>query len=93
MSRHGEFVAKNLRPPTPEEARVIAEQELQDRRDAEAKHHEAEVKRIYMNQPGATELGWATEKGRILTEDRAAQTVKQRDTAREQMAHSYRRSF
>lgn len=92
-NRHNAFVAEHLRPPTPEEARGIAEQEREDRRQQEAERHEREVKRIYMSQPGATESGWATEKAGILAKDRAAQMVKQRDATREQLTRSYRRSF
>ena len=93
MSRHGEFVATKLRPPTPEEARELAALEAEDQRVQEAARHERDVRRIYLSQPGATEADWAKQKADILAKDRAAQTVKQRDAARDQLARSYRRSF
>lgn len=93
MSRESDFIAANLRMPTPEEARELAALEAEDQRKREAERHERDVRRIYMNQPGATESGWATEKAGILAKDRQERTVQERNAAREQMARSYRRSF
>jgi hypothetical protein len=87
------FVAEHLRPPTSEEAKELAALEQEDHRQRESERHERDVRRIFMAQPGATEADWSKQKADILAKDRAAQTVKQRDVAREQMTRSYRRSF
>ncbi len=93
MSNLSEFVARELREPTPAEKLEIQQRDLEERRQREAERHERELRSAFMAQPGATESDWTKEKGRILAEDRTARTVKQRDTAREQMARSYRSSF
>ena len=87
------FVAKELREPTPEEARELAALEAEDQRKREAERHERDVKRIYLNQPGATESGWATEKASILAKDRAERTVRERNAAQAEIARQYRSSF
>lgn len=93
MSNLSEFVARELREPTPEEMADILQRDLEDRRQREADRHEGEIRRIFMAQPGATEAEWSRQKADILAKDRAAQAVKQRDQAREQLTRSYRRSF
>lgn len=87
------FVAKELREPTPQEAQELAALEAEDQRKREAERYERDIRRIYLSQPGATEAEWSKEKARILADDRAARTVRERNAAQAQIARSYRSSF
>jgi len=93
MSNLSEFVARELREPTPAEKLEIQQRDLEERRQREAERHERELRSAYLAQPGATEADWTKEKASILAEDRAARTVRQRNEAREQIARQYRSSF
>lgn len=87
------FVAKELREPTPQEAKELVALEAEDQRKREAERYERDIKRIYMSTPGATESGWATERAGILARDRQERTVRERNAAQAEIARSYRRSF
>ena len=93
MSNLSEFLARELREPTPEEMADIRRRDLEERRQREAERHEAEVKRAYLAQPGSDEAGWQRDRTALLAETRKQDAIKQRDAARDQITLSYRRSF
>jgi hypothetical protein len=89
-NRHAEFAAKHLRQPTPDEERQLAEQERQDRREADAQRRERELRHAYLDTPGATPESWEKEKAGILTKDREEQAIKNKDAARQAQSQLYR---
>ncbi len=84
------FAAEHRRPPTPAEAIALTEQARAEARDAERARHERELRRAYLDTPGATEDDWAKQRDEILATDRAAQAVKNKDAARRAQGRLYR---
>jgi hypothetical protein len=90
VNRRAEFAAKHLRQPTREEAQQLVELEQEDRRQREAERHERELRRAFMATPGATPEQWEKEKTTILATDRAEQSAKNKDAARQAQGRLYR---
>lgn len=88
--RRAEFVSTNLRVPNVEEDRQVREQARADQRADEATRHEAEVKRAFMAQPGATLESWERERADILRKDREQKTIAAQRAARAESAQRYR---
>lgn len=90
MSNLSEFVARELREPTPEEMAEIQERDRQDALRREADRHEGEIRRAYMSQPGADEAGWQRDRADVLSESRKQATLRQHEEARRSQAALYR---
>jgi hypothetical protein len=89
-TRRSAFLAEHKRQPTAAEERQLAEQERDDRREAEATRHETELRRAFLAAPGATPEQWEREKPAILAKDRAERAVKNKDAARRAQGRLYR---
>jgi hypothetical protein len=89
-NRRSAFLAEHKRQPTAAEERQLAEQERDDRREAEATRHETELRRAFLAAPGATEDDWATQRDEILATDRAERAIKNTDAARRAQSVLYR---
>jgi hypothetical protein len=89
-NRRSAFLAEHKRQPIAAEERQLAEQVQADRRAAEATRHELELRRAFLDTPGATPEQWEQEKAAILATDRAERAVKGKDAARRSQCVLYR---
>jgi hypothetical protein len=62
----------------------------EQRRARDIQRHEEDLRRAYLETPGADEAGWEKEKGAILAADRADRAVKNKAAARRSQATLYR---
>lgn len=88
--RQAAFVAKTLRMPTLEEARELREAARADLAKETGERREAELRRAYLGQAGATLESWEREKAGILVGDRADRTKRAEAEARAMSSQRYR---